>query len=217
MARTVVSRVEARWGMPFWDVVRDLHAQQLSMSDTARALGYMDVSGFCMILRRNPDRHNFAPTPKPSFEWIDRIEAEYGIPLADLIRGEAMASGETGMSQPMLAGDLGITRAQLRWAIINLGIDWPRNYHSERHRQARAKQIGQRNVAATKWYATVDGRKDSLLAHCKRSGINYRTVLARIKRHGMTPEQALTMPVTTGEVRARLGAAASLRARGAIK
>lgn len=217
MARTVIARVEARWGLPFWEVVRDLHAQQLTMSDTARALGYLDVSGFCMLLQRHPGKHAFEPAPKPSFEWIDRIEAEYGMPLADLIRGEAAASRETGMSQPMLAEDLGITRAQLRWAIINLGIVWPRSYHSERHRQARARQVGQQNVAATKWYATVGGRTDSLLAHCKRAGINYRTVLARIKRHGMTPEQALAMPITTSKVRAQLGAEAALRKRGAIK
>lgn len=52
------AEIEARWGMPFWDLVEQFAAQELTRFDTGRALG-MHPSNFTKILRANPDRNPF--------------------------------------------------------------------------------------------------------------------------------------------------------------
>lgn len=51
-------QVEARWGVPFWQLIRDFAEQGLSRSDTARAIGYR-IDSFCHMLAQNPGRDPF--------------------------------------------------------------------------------------------------------------------------------------------------------------
>lgn len=51
-------QVEARWGVPFWQLIRDFADQGLTRSDTARAIGYR-VDSFCHMLANNPGRDPF--------------------------------------------------------------------------------------------------------------------------------------------------------------
>lgn len=51
-------QIEARWGVEFWQLVRDFSDQGLTRFDTARALGYRPDS-FCKMLCRNHKRDPF--------------------------------------------------------------------------------------------------------------------------------------------------------------
>lgn len=56
-ARPRQDAIEARWGVPFWDLLRDLCDQGLSRPDAARALGYesrTELQNFYRLLARNP-------------------------------------------------------------------------------------------------------------------------------------------------------------------
>lgn len=55
MARVSQIRlIEARWGMPFWDLMRDFAAQGLTRMDTARAMGFANPKTIHTLLRRAP-------------------------------------------------------------------------------------------------------------------------------------------------------------------
>lgn len=45
-------RVEERWGVPFWQLVNDLHAQGFNRTKAAAALG-MDKGGFAALVRNS--------------------------------------------------------------------------------------------------------------------------------------------------------------------
>lgn len=57
-------RVSERWGMPFWDLIKDFADQGLSRFDTARALGYRPDS-FCSLLAANPMKDPFELSNRP--------------------------------------------------------------------------------------------------------------------------------------------------------
>lgn len=67
--------VEARWGQPFWDVVRQFADQDLSRNDTARALGY-SIAGFHQLLTRHPEHDPF-----PAYGILRNL----GEPLRDVV------------------------------------------------------------------------------------------------------------------------------------
>lgn len=52
--------IEARWGLPFWQLVREFAEQDLTRNDTARALGY-NTQAFHQLLARNPRLDPFEP------------------------------------------------------------------------------------------------------------------------------------------------------------
>lgn len=51
-------QIEARWGVPFWQLVADFADQGLPRSDVAKALGY-HRDGFYDLLTRNPHKDPF--------------------------------------------------------------------------------------------------------------------------------------------------------------
>lgn len=51
-------QVEARWGMPFWDLLAEFAEQGLTRFDTARAIGYRPDS-LCALLNANQDKDPF--------------------------------------------------------------------------------------------------------------------------------------------------------------
>lgn len=55
---TSKQRIEARWGVEFWQLVADFADQGLTRFDTARALGYRPDS-FCKMLSQHPKRDPF--------------------------------------------------------------------------------------------------------------------------------------------------------------
>lgn len=55
MAATLQRSISKRWGMPFWDIVRDLHAQELTRVQAAAALHY-GYQNFAKLLRDNPEK-----------------------------------------------------------------------------------------------------------------------------------------------------------------
>lgn len=57
-------RVTERWGLPFWELLKDFADQGLSRFDTARALGYRPDS-FCTLLSAHPRKDPFEPSNKP--------------------------------------------------------------------------------------------------------------------------------------------------------
>lgn len=54
MKKWTQNRISERWGIPFWDIVRDLEFQGLNRTQAAAALG-MEKNGFTMLMRNNPD------------------------------------------------------------------------------------------------------------------------------------------------------------------
>lgn len=57
-------QIEARWGVPFWQLVADFAHQGLSRFDTARALGYRPDS-FCTLVRQHPKLDPFDASDRP--------------------------------------------------------------------------------------------------------------------------------------------------------
>lgn len=51
-------KIESRWGVEFWQLIRDFADQGLTRFDTARALGYRPDS-FCKMLAQNHKRDPF--------------------------------------------------------------------------------------------------------------------------------------------------------------
>lgn len=73
--------ISERWGVPFWDLLRDLAAQDLSRAGAARALGYesrTERQNFYSLLARNPDKD-----PWPSSACIP---AQYAIDSGEPFR-----------------------------------------------------------------------------------------------------------------------------------
>lgn len=54
MAANVQQTIEKRWGLPFWNVVNDLHEQDLTRKQAAAAIG-MGYQNFALTLRNNPE------------------------------------------------------------------------------------------------------------------------------------------------------------------
>jgi hypothetical protein len=51
-------QVEARWGVPFWQLVSDFAEQGLSRTETAKAIGYR-FDSFSHLLAQNPSKDPF--------------------------------------------------------------------------------------------------------------------------------------------------------------
>jgi AraC-like DNA-binding protein len=66
-------RVAERWGLPFWELLKDFADQGLSRFDTARALGYRPDS-FCTLLSAHPRKDPFEPSNKPLAYLLDTGE-----------------------------------------------------------------------------------------------------------------------------------------------
>lgn len=87
-------QIEARWGTPFWQLVKDFADQGLSRFDTARALGYRPDS-FCSMLCRNPCKDPFEgsnlplaylkATGEPFKEAVQRLAAS-GMLVSEVAR-----------------------------------------------------------------------------------------------------------------------------------
>lgn len=77
---TGIRQIEKRWGVEFWQLVRDFAEQGLPRSDVGKALGY-SRDGFYTLLARNPG--------KDPFDSYDRAAAyvkETGESLGDALR-----------------------------------------------------------------------------------------------------------------------------------
>lgn len=84
--------IEKRWGMPFWDLVRDFYVQDLSKTNTAAALG-MTYKSFCAILINDRERNPW----KTNTIIIDYVN-DTGETLGDALRRMAAAGYTYGQA-----------------------------------------------------------------------------------------------------------------------
>lgn len=112
-------RISERWGMPFWDVVRDLEAQSLNRFQAAAALG-MDRNGFTLLLRQHPE-HN--PWGSPN------VVANYVRDTGESFRAALERMAAEGYSLNAASRAIGFAGRQqnsgLRYAMKVRGIEVP--------------------------------------------------------------------------------------------
>jgi len=106
-------RVTERWGVPFWELLKDFADQGLSRFDTARALGYRPDS-FCTLLSAHPRKDPFESSNKPLAYLRDTGET-FGE------AGERMAAAGMTVTEAALA--IGYScPSGLRYAMRTRGI-----------------------------------------------------------------------------------------------
>jgi hypothetical protein len=106
-------RIAERWGIPFWQLVSDLHAQDFNRTKAAAALG-MDKNGFTLLLRNNPDENpwgspniiaNYIRDTGESFrDALERMSREgYSLNAASRAIGFSGLSSNFGLKYAMRA------------------------------------------------------------------------------------------------------------------
>lgn len=73
--------IEERWGVPFWNLVEDLHGQGLNQRDAGRALGYETWNqyiAFRQVLERSGDRN--------PWQHCLSVPAQYGVDTGESFR-----------------------------------------------------------------------------------------------------------------------------------
>lgn len=174
------AEVEARWGMPFWELVRDIASQGFGRNATARILG-VPREAFRKLVQSHPGEVQFrtdAALAAPDCKtWIAAVEAEYGVSLDVLLATEAAAARHTGTSMAAFADDLGVPAHRIYGMCKTLGIHWPRV----------------RRPPAATWRDRVvvwRGREDTLAGHAARAGLLVETVVVRAQRNpDIAPDQ----------------------------
>lgn len=68
MTSSIIQKIEQRWQMPFWELVSNLAAQDLSRADAARAIGFNPHS-FRYHLVANPELDPFPPVAHPPKDY----------------------------------------------------------------------------------------------------------------------------------------------------
>lgn len=106
--------IEQRWGLPFWTVVSDLAAQDLTRRDTARALGF-DHNYFYTLLADNPEHDPFPP-----YHVVHSYVVDTGETFREAL--ERMIGLGMGVSAIAIAMGFGRTNS-LRYAMAARGID----------------------------------------------------------------------------------------------
>lgn len=124
-------QIEARWGVPFWQLVADFADQGLTRFDTARALGYRPDS-FCTLVREHPEHDPFDASDRP----LGYLK-ETGETLSSAVR--RMAS--QGMLATEIARAVGYRDAcGLKRALKARGIEIEFPQRSERRRKPVARE-----------------------------------------------------------------------------
>lgn len=123
----ITERIEARWGLPVPDLLRDFAAQGLSQQKTAAALGM-----YSRTLRKLLAAHGlralfpaYTPPAPDCKDWIDRVEREAGQPIDAVLRQEARSAAITGTTMAELAAELETPAFRVRVLCKTLGIQWP--------------------------------------------------------------------------------------------
>ncbi|KII34877.1 hypothetical protein NL64_06345 [Pseudomonas fluorescens] len=106
-------QIETRWGMPFWDLVRDFAEQDLSRHDTARALGY-NRDYFYLLLAKHPENDPF-----PRYGLVP----DYTLDTGEGFREALQRMIADGMHVSLIATTMGFGRTdRLRYAMAVRGI-----------------------------------------------------------------------------------------------
>lgn len=106
-------QIEARWGVPFWQLVSDFADQGLPRSDVAKALGY-HRDGFYDLLTRNPRKDPFESS---------NIVASYVRETGESFRAALERMAADGMSKNAAAVAIGYADSwSLGRAMIARGI-----------------------------------------------------------------------------------------------
>lgn len=110
-------RITERWGVPFWDLVKDFHDQDFNRTKTAAALG-MEKNGFTLLLRDNPDNN---PWGSPN------IVAKYVRDTGEPFRDALLRMQREGYSLNAVSRAIGFSgrssNAGLKYAMKARGID----------------------------------------------------------------------------------------------
>ena len=106
--------IEARWGLPFWDVVRAFAEQGLNRGDTAKALG-CSASYIYLLLAEYPEHDPF-----PRYGLVGSYIEDTGESFRSAL--ERMIAA--GMSVSAIATTMGFGRTdRLRYAMAARGIE----------------------------------------------------------------------------------------------
>lgn len=106
--------VPARWGYPFWEVVRDFAEQGLNRRQVAEAIGYTKVH-FYRLLADNPDKDPFEPYG---------VVANYVRDTGEGFREALERMAAAGYIISRAAREIGFThKRSLRYAMRVRGID----------------------------------------------------------------------------------------------
>lgn len=131
--RSTPADVEARWGLPFGQIIRDLHSQGLSRSAAARVLGYTEANPknghrvFMNWLARHPEQD-----PWGSSSVAVQYTKQTGEAFRDAV--VRLAKTHTATQAAVELGFSGV--APLRYALARRGI----HVQFQRHRPRRVQR-----------------------------------------------------------------------------
>ena len=157
MRRSIPAEVEARTGLSFWHVVRDLCDEGLTPAQAARRLGYAEqnpkngVRTFMNLLNRHPEHD-----PWGARSPVARYQQKTGEAFGDAVR--RLAQTHTASAAARELGFSGST--QLRYALRARGIEvafqtQPRipDEAVERYIRLRLERVPACNAARTLGYS----------------------------------------------------------------
>ena len=107
---------------------------------------------------------------------IEKIEKQYGMPIADILRFEAKSNRYT-ISE--LARDFGLTYHQVSWLQRKFSIA-----RTPRCSTGNRKKLIELNKSRTKHFVEIDGESIPLKHYCNGRGLSYSGVLWRMKQRG---------------------------------
>lgn len=118
-------------------------------------------------------------------QWICDLEAEYDMPLKDILEIAVEQAPETRQTKTEFAEECGVHPDTLRRYLRRYGLVWPRFWTEAQMRRPRTKFWGQP--------LTVDGVTKPLTQWAAEYGLPARRLRERVKA-GWDPMKALTAP-----------------------
>lgn len=127
--REVIKSAEQKYQKPFWDVVEELYASGMSVTDIAYELGYESSSILYRMIRQTGKRHLLK---RHGQHWstaakIEEVEAEFKKPFWELV--EELAG--KGLSIRKVAFEIGYHPPSFISLVCNNGKSGLFNYKSK--------------------------------------------------------------------------------------
>ncbi len=139
MLNVTRKRVADRWGLPFWQLIRDIQAQDFNRAEAAKIVG-MGYKGFTALLRDNPDKN-----PWGSCNVVVNYVRDTGEPFRDAL----LRMQREGYSFNRASREIGFSGANtaygLKYAMKARGIEvkfeWVRQPKEARKKVDRGPNV----------------------------------------------------------------------------
>lgn len=150
------NRVSERWGIPFWDLIRDIFDQGFNRAKAAAIVG-MDRNAFTALMRANPDNN-----PWGSCNVVANYVRDTGEPFRDAL----LRMQREGYSLNMVNKAIGFCGASqnsgIRYAMkvrgIEMQFDWAPPKKAKRKKADRGPNVTKGWPTWGQVYAMVKNR-----------------------------------------------------------